>query len=93
MSNSIAPASKTVIPVDEICLIFAWPVSPNSKALSLPKPSTTTGNEPPSAVEMVNFAVAESYVKPVTPATSTEPILSMNPEVLTVRTGTLVAEP
>ena len=50
-------------------------------------------NDAPSAVVIVKLPFEESYVNPVTPATETLPMLSTNPEALTVITGIVEAEP
>ena len=50
-------------------------------------------NVPPSAVLIDKTPVAESRANPVTPATNTSPILSINPEVSTVICGINVADP
>ena len=51
------------------------------------------GKELPSAVLIVKIPLVESNDVDETPATATVPILSINPEVLTVNTGICVADP
>ena len=51
------------------------------------------GKELPSAVLIVKIPVVESNDVDETPATLTVPIESINPDVLTVKTGIFVADP